>query len=275
MPSVNLLRHRHLLHRPLRDSGRQRTRLARGQSLVEFALILPIMLTLLLAGVDFGRAFLGWVELNNVVREAANFAADNPTGWSTGNSGTAQAEYTRLVTADAARINCTLPSPLPAPSFPNGPDGQNLIGTPATVSITCNFKLLTPFIGDIVGNTIHITASAAFPIRNGVIMNIPVGSVIPTASPTPSPSPSPSSSPSSSPSPSPSPSPTPAMCTVPDLTKFKADQAQSKWEAAGFTQPVLFNPLTNPTKNANVISQTIAAETSSSCSSTGITVTWQ
>jgi hypothetical protein len=150
-----------------------------GQSLVEFALILPIMLTLLLAGVDFGRAFLGWVELNNVVREAANFAAENPTAWNDANPNPAKTQYLALVTNDAAGINCTLPeNDKLAPSFP---DGQN-IGQPATVRITCNFKLLTPFIGDIVGNTLNITASAAFPITSGAIAGIPAGVSHPTIS---------------------------------------------------------------------------------------------
>jgi uncharacterized membrane protein len=143
-------------------------RRSRGQSLAEFALVLPLILLLLLFGIDFGRVFLGWVELNNVVREAANFAAQNPTAWNSVNpDATAQAEYARLVTADAAGISCTLPNPLPTPSFPNGANGPNAIGQPVAVGITCNFGLITPVIGNIVGNPLHVSSSAAFPIRDG------------------------------------------------------------------------------------------------------------
>ena len=141
-----------------------------GQSLVEFALVLPVLLLLLVITVDFGRAYLGWVTLNNVVREAANFAAENPTAWSitSTNPGSLTA-YTNLITNDAAGIDCALPNPLPAPVFPNGADGQNGIGTPATVTITCRFSPITPIISSVLGNSVPITASAAFPIRYGLL----------------------------------------------------------------------------------------------------------
>jgi TadE-like protein len=163
-----------LFHRHSEASAPVRRRLrSRGQSLTEFALVLPLMLLILLFGIDFGRVFLGWVNLNNVVREAANLAAQNPTAWNSANPLTdVQTEYSRLMTADASGIDCVLPTPLPTPSFQNGPDGANTIGQPVSVSITCNFTLITPIIGDVIGNPVHVSSSAAFPIRQGVIANI-------------------------------------------------------------------------------------------------------
>lgn len=46
-----------------------------GQSLVEFTLILPLLLVLLFAIVDFGRAFYTWNSLSNAAREGARVAA--------------------------------------------------------------------------------------------------------------------------------------------------------------------------------------------------------
>jgi hypothetical protein len=253
----------------------------RGQSLTEFALILPLILLLLLFGVDFGRVFLGWVELNNVVREAANFAAQNPTAWNTVNPDTtAEAEYARLVTADATGIDCALPTPLPTPSFPNGPNGPNGIGQPVAVGITCNFSLITPLIGNVVGNPLHVSSLAAFPIRNGVIAGIPVSTAIPTATPTATPdeTPTPTPAPTGTPAPTATPTPTPAICTVPDLTKVKAVNAQSAWAAAGFTTTVLFNPLfpaQPPNGGGNITAQNVAQGTSQLCASTVVTVTWK
>ena len=43
----------------------------RGQSLVEFTMILPILLILLFALVDFGRAFYTWMLVTNAAREGA------------------------------------------------------------------------------------------------------------------------------------------------------------------------------------------------------------
>ena len=46
-----------------------------GQSLVEFSLVLPLMLIMLFALVDFGRAFHTWLMVTNAAREGARAAA--------------------------------------------------------------------------------------------------------------------------------------------------------------------------------------------------------
>ena len=60
-----------------RASGKQKRR-ERGQSLVETAVVLPILLLLLAATVDFGRAFDAYIVLTNAAREGARFGAVNP-----------------------------------------------------------------------------------------------------------------------------------------------------------------------------------------------------
>jgi uncharacterized membrane protein len=52
---------------------------SRGQALVEFALIVPVMLLLLLIAIDFGRLFFSYVAINNAAREGASFASVVPT----------------------------------------------------------------------------------------------------------------------------------------------------------------------------------------------------
>lgn len=232
-----------------------------GQSLAEFALMLPFLMFLLLGALDFGRVFLGWVELNNAARVAANFAAENPNAWTNGDAA-AQAEYNREITADAGAINCSLPAPLPAPSFPSGND----VGSPAQVTLQCEFSLITPLMGNLVGNPLTVTASAAFPIRAGAIEGVPVASVAPTATPTASPTPSPS--PTSSASPTPTPVPT---CTVPNLVGDNVQQARTAWTSVGFSQAIIFSPQVPP--NYRVGTQNVAAGTTGPCSSTVITVT--
>jgi len=46
-----------------------------GQSLVEFALVLPIFLLILFAIVDFGMAFHAWITVTNSAREGARVGA--------------------------------------------------------------------------------------------------------------------------------------------------------------------------------------------------------
>ena len=53
----------------------------RGQSLVEFALILPVLVILVLGIIDFGMGLRSYISLTNATREGARFAAvGNPAG---------------------------------------------------------------------------------------------------------------------------------------------------------------------------------------------------
>ena len=47
----------------------------RGQALVEFALVLPILLAVLFGLIEFGRAYNYWVDQTHLANQAARFAA--------------------------------------------------------------------------------------------------------------------------------------------------------------------------------------------------------
>ena len=143
-----------------------RLRRPTGQSLVEFTLILPVLLLLLMGGIDFGRVFLGWVSLNNTARIAANYAAANALSVSAGNA-TALATYNRLVQDDAKATNCTPDDPIAPPTY----DPDTAIGSYAVVSIDCRFDLITPILSGIFGGHVDVSAQSTFPIRSGVIAN--------------------------------------------------------------------------------------------------------
>ena len=229
----------------VRPTRRERSR---GQGLVEFAISFPVVLLMVLFGVDFGRVFLGWVTLNAAVREAANYAAMNPTAWDAiVGSAEARAEYARLVTAEATEINCALPGTVPDPAFPNGTS----LGSPAVVQITCEFSLITPIIGNLLGNPLDVSASSSFPIRSGAINGTPIGGTLPSFSPgipTVPPPPEETDDPDATEQPTPSVVATPVpTCLVPDMNNVNSSQATRKWTDAGFNANGLtFNPLVPP-----------------------------
>jgi hypothetical protein len=252
----------------------------RGQSLAEFALTVPMALLMVLFGLDFGRVFLGWVALHQAAREAANYAAINPTAWTLPYNLAIQAEYERLIETEASNINCVLETPIAEPTFAEGTG----IGAPATVELNCQFNLITPFIGMLTGDPIPVSASSAFPIRSGLIEDIPVESAPPSATPAPTasaaptagPSPtatvapsapgsSPTPTPAPTPTPTPTPSPTPPTCTVISLLNVNTSRAPANWKAAGFKGSVIFSPLVKP--HYRIAWQSLTVGTSELCSS--------
>ncbi|MDP2661513.1 MAG: TadE/TadG family type IV pilus assembly protein [Dehalococcoidia bacterium] len=52
-----------------------RTRSERGEALVEFVILAPVLMLLLFGMVDFGRVYDAWVVSTNAAREGARYAA--------------------------------------------------------------------------------------------------------------------------------------------------------------------------------------------------------
>lgn len=182
-----------------------RQRSSSGQSLVEFAIVVPVLLSVLLMAVDFGRVYLGWVDLTNVARIGANFAASNPDAWQGSGNAAVQLRYRQLMARDAHGIDCTLPSPLPEPTFI---DSSGAVGSRVQVNLTCTFSLLTPLISSLVGDgagNVNVGSNAVFTIRFGS----PDAAVIGGNAPSPSPTAAPTSAPTAAPTPTSGPTPTP------------------------------------------------------------------
>jgi hypothetical protein len=58
-----------------RNSKTRKSKKRRGQALVEFALMLPLLMTLMAASIDFGYLLFNYVSLYNGLREASRFAS--------------------------------------------------------------------------------------------------------------------------------------------------------------------------------------------------------
>src|SRR3954464_1113852 len=141
---------RQLVTRLRRLGGRDRSR---GQSMVEFALVLPVILFLTLIALDFGRVYLGYINLQNMARIASNYAANNPDAWSVPPNAADQARYRNQILADATATNCQLPKSggstvVPTPVFIDGDgDGDSTdLGDRVSVRLTCTFGVITPGI---------------------------------------------------------------------------------------------------------------------------------
>jgi len=130
----------------------------RGQSLIEIALALPILVLILAAVIDAGRAFDAYITITNAVREGARFGSKYPT-WDTeikrrvaneaNGTGT---NFTQLqLTVDNVTI-----------SYPNGSMNG---GDPIRVTVTYDFPL---YFGGLIGlQRIQLRKSIDMPIMVG------------------------------------------------------------------------------------------------------------
>lgn len=139
--------------------------------MVEFALVLPVLLLLTLVAIDFGRIYLGWVNLQQMVRIAANDAANHASAWGTPADPVEKARYQHQIAHDAEQINCVLPDPIPDPVIAGG----TALGAHVTVGISCEFSVVTPIISNILGGTVRVSAQTTFPIKEGVVATVPGG----------------------------------------------------------------------------------------------------
>jgi hypothetical protein len=151
--------------RPAEDAA------ARGQALVEFALVLPLLIVLLVMAIDFGRVFFGWVSLTNTARIAADYAGQHP---SIQTNSAVRDDYEALIADHVA--GCILsPSDLndaaydPTFSDSNADGNDDGWGDHVTVTLRCEFDLLTPLAGGIVGDPVGVQAVAVFPVRFGAL----------------------------------------------------------------------------------------------------------
>ena len=121
-----------------------------GQSLVEFALVLPILIALILGMIEFGWILNGKITLTSAAREGARAAIVCES------IGDAQTK------AEAAVANSVGASSLSdvdtkVPTFNIGTENRNAI-----VTVTANIK---PIIGLFVGSEVNLTAKAEMRIE--------------------------------------------------------------------------------------------------------------
>jgi hypothetical protein len=221
---------------------------------VEFALVVPVLLLILLLAIDFGRVFYSWIILQNAARIGANFAGLNAQAWEANpDVAIVVAEYQALIADDLDNVTCELPGgPPPDPAFSDSaadtsgsgltPDTAYDVGDNVRVELTCTFHPLTPIISAVVGDNVALGASSEFRIRAGDIAGLANAAAIPQPSlPTPTPVPTPV--PTGTPAPTGTPGPcivVPDLITTPTTPTETVAQARAEWTAAGFTGA--FNP---------------------------------
>jgi Flp pilus assembly protein TadG len=129
---------------PLFSANKARRDREAGVAMVEFALVLPVLLLVLLGILDFGKAINYWLNENHLASEGARWAVVDRNPGS--GSGDTLQEYI-LSHADTAELrsggtNSVSDKPLVCISFP---DGTSLVGDPVRVEVAATYSWL-PFL---------------------------------------------------------------------------------------------------------------------------------
>ena len=124
-------------------TGRPRKR-EDGQSLVEFALIVPIFLLVLFAIVDFGMAFHAWITITNSAREGARAGAVHAPA-----ATIAQRVRDTADSLDQANLTVTVT---------NADDQGGQPGESVVVDVSYDYSLMTP-----LANLLNLVSGGTIP----------------------------------------------------------------------------------------------------------------
>jgi Flp pilus assembly protein TadG len=149
---------------PVIKRKRRLTQNERGQSLVELAITLPILILLLLGTLDFGMAIFSYSMLRDAAQEGAFYGSFNP-------SNVAEIENRARNISPRAKdaifsspvqlrdTNLIKVSVLALGKFCQGTEDG--VANSIQVNVSYRYPILMPFIGRLIGsNTIPLTGSA-------------------------------------------------------------------------------------------------------------------
>lgn len=140
----------------------------RGQALVEFALILPIFLLLLIGLFDFGRAIYAFNTINQAAREAARLAIVDQTVDHVQTEGANSAASLGIDPDDVVvdfRNRLTPDAPGSCTAVVAGDDNNEdgIVLCIAVVTVPYQYQAATPLIGNLVG-TIQMEGESRFKV---------------------------------------------------------------------------------------------------------------
>ena len=131
----------------------------RGQTITEFALILPIFILVLVGIVDFGRAVYASSTIQNAAREAVRVAIVNQNVTAIE---TEAIEHAVALGVDGADVDITFMDP----DYTSGVCTTiPRVGCIVEVEVRYAYNAATPILGNIVG-TINMSGSSRQPIES-------------------------------------------------------------------------------------------------------------
>jgi Flp pilus assembly protein TadG len=148
-----------------------KARRRRGQGLVEFALVAPVFLLILLAIFDFGRGVFAYTSVSNAAREGARLAIVNQDKTLILSRIRAQSAIAESANGDGTDLTVDFRradangNPVAGSSCLDG-DGYVSIGCLAVVTYNSKFDLITPIVRQVVWPSgVTLTSTSILPVE--------------------------------------------------------------------------------------------------------------
>lgn len=139
-----------------------------GQSLVEFALILPVFVLVLVGIIDFGRAIYAYSTINNAAHEGGRWAVVDQTATHIQDRAAEHAVSLGIAPGDVD-IDYRLATSLEVSGSCDGNLGKDEIyGCVAVIRVPYDYSAVTPIIGSLVG-TLNLVGEARFPVEHNCV----------------------------------------------------------------------------------------------------------
>lgn len=145
---------------------------ARGQTLAEFALILPVFLLVLVGIFDGGRLVFASHTVNNAAREGGREATVNQTESDIRARAAQHAVALDIDPLDVS-VDYRLPStPDTASSCDSAVGTQQVYGCLAVIRVTYRYVAATPIIGNLIG-PMDVIGEVRFPVEFNCVDQVP------------------------------------------------------------------------------------------------------
>lgn len=155
---------------------RSRLIASHGQSVVEFAIVLPLMVVILVGIVDLARVYTTMLTVESAAREAADYAAFGSYQWKPDVRANTEKEMTRRACVAARNLpdyvgtdtECTNPKVTFTPVAESCDVATNDPPCDVTVTVRYDFQLLVPLHIELMGasyglpSTLTIERSSTF-----------------------------------------------------------------------------------------------------------------
>lgn len=119
-----------------------------GQSMIEFALVLPVLALFLLGIIDFGRIMSANLTVADAARDAARHASIGET----------DSELQQVVASDTASLGNSV-------VYSIQPSGQRNSGDTATVTVSYDVSVLDPLMAAIIGGKFTVSSHVAMRVE--------------------------------------------------------------------------------------------------------------